>query len=114
MSKERQQTEGLRSSEATRSNLKGSTGRGPQEPQGAKSLNLLEWTYEYFQNLYGLKHVADQKFKQFIWSILKNKDKSPRFRLCGRYLQLFDELYEPEVKLYQDLVKRMFKTVLNF
>ena len=45
---------------------------------------------------------------------MKNKDKSPRFRLCGRYLQLFDELYEPEVKLYQDLVRRMFKTVLNF
>jgi len=28
----------------------------------ATNVNLIEWTYEYFQNRYGLKNVADKKF----------------------------------------------------
>ena len=28
----------------------------------ATNVNLVEWTYDYFQNRYGLKNVADKKF----------------------------------------------------
>ena len=80
----------------------------------ATNINLIEWTYEYFQNRYGLKNVADKKFQQFIGSILKFKDKQPRFRLFGRFLQLYDDLSENDLKLYVDIVHNMFKTVLNF
>ena len=80
----------------------------------ATSINLIEWTYEYFQNRYGLKNVADKKFQQFIGSILRYKDKFPRFRLFGRFLGLFDELTMQDLKLYVDLSHNMFKTVLNF
>ena len=80
----------------------------------ATSTNLVEWTYEYFQNRYGLKNVADKKFQQFIGSILKYKEKYPRFRLFGRFLQLYDELSQQDLKLYVDIVHNMFKTVLNF
>ena len=60
----------------------------------ATNVNLIEWTYEYFQNRYGLKNVADKKFNQFIGSVLKYKVKHPRFRLFGRFLGLYDELSE--------------------
>ena len=58
----------------------------------AVNVNLIEWTYDYFQNRYGLKNVADKKFNQFIGSVLKYKQKHPRFRLFGRFLGLYDEL----------------------
>ena len=61
-----------------------------------------------------MKNVADKKFTQFIGSILKYKDKYPRFRLFGRFLQLHDELTESDLKLYVDLVHNMFKHILNF
>lgn len=77
-------------------------------------MNLIEWTYEYFQNRYGLKNVADKKFSQFVGSILRFKDKTPRFRLFGRFLQLYDELSEQDLKLYVDIVHNKFKSVLNF
>lgn len=35
-------------------------------------------------------------------------------RLFGRFLGLFDELMEPDLKLYVDLVANMYKTLLNF
>ena len=75
---------------------------------------MLEFTYEFFQNRYGLKNVADKKFTQFIGSILKFKDKLPRLRLAGRFLQLYDELEDCDLKLYIDLIQAMYKAVLNF
>ena len=54
--------------------------------QQITSFNLIEWTYEFFQNRYGLKNVADKKFSQFICSVLFYKDRLPRFRLIGRFL----------------------------
>ena len=80
----------------------------------ATNVNLIEWTYEYFQNRYGLKNVADKKFKQFIGSVMKYQQRHPRFRLFGRYLGLYDELSEQDLKLYIDIVHNMFKSVLNF
>jgi hypothetical protein len=44
------------------------------------------------QHRYGLKQVADKKFTQVIHSVLKYKDKSPRVRMFGRFLELFDNL----------------------
>ena len=80
----------------------------------ATNVNLVEWTYDYFQNRYGLKNVADKKFQQFVGCILKNKEKLPRFRLFGRFLQLYDELSETDLRLYVDITHNMFKSVLNF
>lgn len=76
--------------------------------------NLIEWTYDYFQQRYGLKNVAEKKFTQFIGSILKYKDKFPRFKLFGRFLQLHEELTESDLKLYVDMVHNMFKNIINF
>lgn len=45
---------------------------------------------------------------------MKHKDKYPRFRLFARFLGLFEELSEHDLKLYVDLVHNMYKTVLNF
>jgi len=61
-----------------------------------------------------LKNVAEKKFTQFIGSILKYKDKFPRFKLFGRFLQLHEELTESDLKLYVDMVHNMFKNIINF
>ena len=87
------------------------TGKGEDV---ASNQSLLEFTYEFFQNRYGLKNVADKKFTQFIGSILKFKDKLPRLKLAGRFLQLYDELEDCDLKLYIDLIQAMYKAVLNF
>ena len=75
---------------------------------------MCEFVYEYFQNRYGLKNVGDKKFSQFIGAILKYKEKYARFRLFGRFLELYDELNEDDVRLYLDINQCMYKTVLNF
>ena len=85
-------------------------GRGDKDA----TVNLVEWTYEYINNRYGLKNVADKKFTQFIGSILKYSAQYPRFWVFGRFMQLFDELNEQDLKLYVDIVHNMFKSVLNF
>ena len=82
--------------------------------QVATNINLIEWSYEYFNNRFGLKHVTDRNFTQFIGTIIKYKDKYQRFRMFGRFLGLFEELEENDLKLYIDIVHNMFKTVLNF
>ena len=49
-------------------NTKKSEPKSPQNLEKDKGLdlatniNLIEWTYDYFQNRYGLKNVADKKF----------------------------------------------------
>ena len=58
--------------------------------------------------------MANKKFSQIIGSCLKYKDKNPRFRLFGRFLQLYEPLGDQDLKLYIDVVHNMFKTVLNF
>ena len=45
---------------------------------------------------------------------MRFREKNPRFRLFGRFLQLFDELSEQDLKLYVDIKHNMFKAVLNF
>lgn len=80
----------------------------------ATNVSLIEWTYEFFQNRYGLKNVAEKKFIQFVGSVMKNRDKLPRFRLFGRFLQLFDDLSDADLKLYVDLSQSMQRTILNF
>ena len=80
----------------------------------ATSTNMCEFVYEYFQNKYGLKAAGDKKFTQFIGALLKYREKYSRFQLFGRFLELFDELSEDDVKLYLDLIQVMYKTVLNF
>jgi len=45
---------------------------------------------------------------------LKYKEKFSRFRLFGRFLGLYDDLGNHDIKLYVDIVHNMFKTVLNF
>ena len=101
--------------EETKGGKRDATSKSPTKGQDlATNVNLIEWTYEYFQNRYGLKNVADKKFNQFIGSVLKYKQKHPRFRLFGRFLGLYDELTEQDLKLYVDIVHNMFKAVLNF
>ena len=75
---------------------------------------MIEWTYEYFMNRYGLKNVADKKFRQFIGSIFKFNQVNSRFQLCGRFLELYDELNEMDLKLYFEIIQNMYKTILNF
>ena len=58
--------------------------------------------------------VAEKKLKQFIGSILKYKEKLTRFKLFGRFLQLYDELNEEDIKMYIEVMQVMFKVVLNF
>jgi hypothetical protein len=90
------------------------TAKATKGQELATHCNLIEWSYEYFQNRYGLKNVADKKFSQFVGSIFKYKEKYPRFRLFGRFLGLYDDLGNHDIKLYVDIVHNMFKTVLNF
>jgi len=61
-----------------------------------------------------MQTMANKKFSQIIGSCLKFKDKNPRFRLFGRFLQLYEPLQDQDLKLYIDIVNNMFKTVLNF
>ena len=58
--------------------------------------------------------MAEKKYMQLLGSILKYKEKMPRFKLFGRFLQLYDELSDADLKLYVDLVHSMYKCVLNF
>ena len=74
-----------------------------QEQQNT-SINLLEWVYEYFMNRYGLKNVADKKYRQLIGSILRFNQVNPRFQLFGRFLQLYDDLSEVDLKLYFEIL----------
>lgn len=75
---------------------------------------MVEWVYDYMQQRYGLKKVADKKFNQVICSTLKNSDRSPRIRLFGRFLELFENLSSKDFKLYVDMQESVFKMVLNF
>ena len=84
-----------------------------QEQQNT-SINLLEWVYEYFMNRYGLKNVADKKYRQLIGSILRFNQVNPRFQLFGRFLQLYDDLSEVDLKLYFEILQSMYKNILNF
>ena len=43
----------------TQSKFNDRIGKGDKDA----NVNLVEWTYEYFQNRYGLKNVADKKFQ---------------------------------------------------
>ena len=78
------------------------------------ALNLTEWVYEFLHTRYGMQTMANKKFAQIIGSCLKYKEKNPRFRLFGRFLQLYEPLGDQDLKLYIDIVNNMFKTVLNF
>ena len=53
---------------------------------------MVEYVYDYMQQRYGLKAVADKKFNQLMYSSIKYKDKSPRIRMFGRFLDLYDSL----------------------
>ena len=80
----------------------------------ATSTNMCEFVYEYFQNRYGLKAAGEKKFSQFIGAMLKYREKHSRFQLFGRFLELYDELSEDDIRLYMDILQVMYKTVLNF
>jgi hypothetical protein len=55
------------------------------------------------QQRYGLKNVADKKFKQIVCSCLKYKDKNPRIKMFGRFLELYDPLNQKDFKLYIEI-----------
>ena len=61
---------------------------------------MLEYVFDYMQQRYGLKTVADKKFNQLIYSAIRFKDKSPRIRLFGRFLDLYDSLTAKDFRLY--------------
>ena len=46
--------------------------------------------------------------------MLKYREKHSRFQLFGRFLELYDELSEDDIRLYMDILQVMYKTVLNF
>ena len=58
--------------------------------------------------------MADKKFNQLIYSSIKYKDKSPRIRMFGRFLELYDNLSPKDFKLYIEIQEALFKMVLNF
>ena len=64
---------------------------------------MIEWVYDYMQQRYGLKNVADKKFKQIVCSCLKYKDKNPRIKMFGRFLELYDPLKQKDFKLYIEI-----------
>lgn len=76
--------------------------------------SMIEYVYDYMQQRYGLKTVADKKFNQLIYSSIKFKDKSPRIRMFGRFLELYDSLTPKDFKLYVEIQEALFKMVLNF
>ena len=45
---------------------------------------------------------------------MRYKDKYARFRLAGRFMQLYDGLVDQDLRLYIDLMYSFFKVVLNF
>ena len=96
-------------SRANSDNQETTKGRAQQVP-----LNLTEWLYEFLHTRYGMQTMANKKFAQIIGSCLRYKEKNPRFRLFGRFLQLYEPLGDQDLKLYIDVVHNMFKTVLNF
>jgi hypothetical protein len=75
---------------------------------------MIEYVYDYMQQRYGLKAVADKKFNQLMYSSIKYKDKSPRIRMFGRFLDLYDSLSSKDFKLYIEIQEALFKMVLNF
>lgn len=64
--------------------------------------SMVEWVYDYMQHRYGLKAVADKKFTQVICSTIKYKDRNPRIKLFGRFLELFDNLSAKDFKQYME------------
>ena len=60
------------------------------------------------------KAAGEKKFSQFIGAMLKYREKHSRFQLFGRFLELYDELSEDDIRLYMDILQVMYKTVLNF
>jgi len=85
-----------------------------QANEEATTHNLIEFVYEYCMNKYGLKNVATKKFTQFIQAVLKFKDQNSRFYIFGRFLQLYEELDENDLKMYYEVQANMHKTILNF
>lgn len=76
--------------------------------------SMLEYVFDYMQQRYGLKSVADKKFIQLINSSIKFKDKSPRIRMFGRFLELYDNLTAKDFRLYIEIQEALFKMVLNY
>ena len=82
----------------------GLTNRSNNDPATAnQEPSLIEWVYDYMQNRYGIKTIADKKFKQMICSCMKYKDKNARIRMFGRFLELYDNLSQKDFKLYVEI-----------
>lgn len=50
------------------------------------------FVYDYFSNKYGIKKIADKKFKQMCATIRRIKDSNQRSYVFGRFMAIFDPL----------------------
>eukprot|EP00347_Sterkiella_histriomuscorum_P010195 403377241 len=73
-----------------------------------------QWVYDNFLNKYGLKNVAEKKFRQMISSCLSLKDQLPRIRLFGRFIELHNELQPTDYTKYLEMVEIYTQQILNF
>ncbi|CDW88315.1 ef hand family protein [Stylonychia lemnae] len=76
--------------------------------------SLLEWVYENFLNKYGLKNVAEKKFKQMISSCVCQKGNLPRIRLFGRFIEVHNELQPTDFAKYLEMLDLFTNLILNF
>eukprot|EP00347_Sterkiella_histriomuscorum_P002769 403366870 len=73
-----------------------------------------QWVYDNFLNKYGLKNVAEKKFRQMISSCLSLKDQLPRIRLFGRFIELHNELQPTDYTKYLEMIEIYTQQILNF
>ena len=78
------------------------------------TITLIEFTYNFVLNQYGIAKIAEKKFVGFISSCLKFNDQSPRVKLFSRLVCLTDQLQFADMKLYLDIVECTHRQVLNF
>jgi hypothetical protein len=67
-----------------------------------------------FMHKYGLSKVGERKFLSLFATCIQYRQTSPRVRIFGRFLGLYEPLKQNSLRLYVDVVDLAFKLVLNF
>lgn len=66
-------------------------------------LSVQGYVYDYIMNKYGIKKIADKKFRQFCSAIRKYKEANHRSYLFGRFMGIFKPLEKSNFIEYTEI-----------
>lgn len=77
-------------------------------------LPLYAFVYDYIMNKYGIKKIAEKKFRQLCATIKRMKDSNTRAFLFGRFMGFFQQLERKDFGLYTDMKEQIYNLNIGF